>query len=82
VRASAEHRVADRGARALQAVGGTMLNPVALAIVAATFCDRAERAMGLLSTGRWASDTADRAATLFEGVDTGAAANTPHAPSS
>ncbi|SNS23701.1 drug resistance transporter, EmrB/QacA subfamily [Streptosporangium subroseum] len=31
-------------ARALQAVGGTMLNPVAMAIVATTFPDRAERA--------------------------------------
>jgi hypothetical protein len=30
--------------------------------------------LGLLSTGRWASDTAARAAALFEGVDTGAAA--------
>ena len=28
--------------------------------------------LGLLSTGRWASDTAARAATLFEGVDRGA----------
>lgn len=34
-------------ARALQAVGGTMLNPVALAIVAATFPDRAERARAI-----------------------------------
>jgi len=31
-------------------------------------------ALGLLSTGRWALDTAARAAALFEGVDTGAAA--------
>ncbi|MEV0148301.1 MULTISPECIES: DHA2 family efflux MFS transporter permease subunit [unclassified Nonomuraea] len=30
--------------------------------------------LGLLSTGRWAADTAARAATLFEGVETGAAA--------
>jgi predicted MFS family arabinose efflux permease len=28
--------------------------------------------LGLLSTGRWASDTAGRAAALFEGVDSGA----------
>jgi len=34
-------------ARALQAVGGTMLNPVALAIVAATFPDWAERARAI-----------------------------------
>jgi len=39
-------------------------------------------ALGLLSTGRWALDTAERAATLFERVDAGAAADTPHAPSS
>jgi EmrB/QacA subfamily drug resistance transporter len=31
-------------------------------------------ALGLLSTGRWAADTAARAAALFAGVDTGAAA--------
>jgi EmrB/QacA subfamily drug resistance transporter len=31
-------------------------------------------ALGLVSTGRWARDTAERAAALFEGVDTGAAA--------
>ena len=35
------------GARALQAVGGTMLNPVAMAIVATTFPDRAERARAI-----------------------------------
>lgn len=35
------------GARALQAVGGTMLNPVALAIVANTFTDAAERARAI-----------------------------------
>jgi EmrB/QacA subfamily drug resistance transporter len=35
------------GARALQAVGGTMLNPVAMAIVATTFPDRAERAKAI-----------------------------------
>jgi MFS family permease len=34
-------------ARALQAVGGTMLNPVAMAIVAATFPDPAERARAI-----------------------------------
>jgi EmrB/QacA subfamily drug resistance transporter len=34
-------------ARALQAAGGTMLNPVALAIVATTFADRAERARAI-----------------------------------
>ncbi len=34
-------------ARALQAVGGTMLNPVALAIVVTTFPDRAERARAI-----------------------------------
>ncbi|WP_433444693.1 MFS transporter [Nonomuraea sp. CA-141351] len=34
-------------ARALQAVGGTMLNPVAMAIVATTFPDRAERARAI-----------------------------------
>jgi EmrB/QacA subfamily drug resistance transporter len=34
-------------ARALQAVGGTMLNPVALAIIATTFPDRAERARAI-----------------------------------
>jgi EmrB/QacA subfamily drug resistance transporter len=34
-------------ARALQAVGGTMLNPVALAIVATTFPDPAERARAI-----------------------------------
>jgi EmrB/QacA subfamily drug resistance transporter len=34
-------------ARALQAVGGTMLNPVAMAIVANTFPDRAERARAI-----------------------------------
>jgi EmrB/QacA subfamily drug resistance transporter len=34
-------------ARALQAVGGTMLNPVALAIVATTFSDPAERARAI-----------------------------------
>jgi hypothetical protein len=28
--------------------------------------------LGLLSTGRWAKDTAKRAAALFEGVDRGA----------
>jgi len=35
------------GARAVQAVGGTMLNPVAMAIVATTFPDRAERARAI-----------------------------------
>ncbi|MEV6165988.1 MFS transporter [Streptomyces sp. NPDC052052] len=35
------------GARALQAVGGTMLNPVAMAIVATTFSDPAERARAI-----------------------------------
>ncbi|MEV4312258.1 MFS transporter [Actinocrispum sp. NPDC049592] len=34
-------------ARALQALGGTMLNPVAMAIVANTFPDRAERAKAI-----------------------------------
>src|SRR6266536_876645 len=34
-------------ARALQAVGGTMLNPVAMAIVANTFTDRVERARAI-----------------------------------
>jgi EmrB/QacA subfamily drug resistance transporter len=34
-------------ARALQAAGGTMLNPVALAIVATTFADPAERARAI-----------------------------------
>jgi EmrB/QacA subfamily drug resistance transporter len=34
-------------ARALQAVGGTMLNPVAMSIVATTFPDRAERARAI-----------------------------------
>ncbi|NUR59628.1 MAG: MFS transporter [Catenulispora sp.] len=34
-------------ARVLQAVGGTMLNPVAMAIVVATFPDRAERARAI-----------------------------------
>jgi EmrB/QacA subfamily drug resistance transporter len=34
-------------ARALQAIGGTMLNPVAMAIVATTFPDRAERARAI-----------------------------------
>jgi EmrB/QacA subfamily drug resistance transporter len=34
-------------ARALQAVGGTMLNPVALAIVVTTFPDRTERARAI-----------------------------------
>ncbi|MEV4619411.1 MFS transporter [Asanoa sp. NPDC049573] len=34
-------------ARAVQAVGGTMLNPVAMAIVATTFPDRAERARAI-----------------------------------
>jgi EmrB/QacA subfamily drug resistance transporter len=34
-------------ARALQAVGGTMLNPVAMAIVATTFPERAERARAI-----------------------------------
>ncbi|GAA3112374.1 MFS transporter [Pseudonocardia yunnanensis] len=34
-------------------------------------------AIGLLSTGRWASDTAVRAAALFEGVDNGAAVGRP-----
>jgi len=35
------------GARTLQALGGTMLNPVAMAIVATTFPDRAERARAI-----------------------------------
>ncbi|MGW1339932.1 DHA2 family efflux MFS transporter permease subunit [Kribbella sp. NPDC002412] len=35
------------GARALQAIGGTMLNPVAMAIVATTFPDRVERARAI-----------------------------------
>jgi EmrB/QacA subfamily drug resistance transporter len=34
-------------ARALQAVGGTMLNPVAMAIIATTFSDRTERARAI-----------------------------------
>ncbi|HEX4722993.1 MAG TPA: MFS transporter [Pseudonocardiaceae bacterium] len=34
-------------ARALQAVGGTMLNPVAMAIIVTTFPDRAERARAI-----------------------------------
>src|SRR3954471_22341650 len=34
-------------ARALQAVGGTMLNPVAMAIIATTFTDRVERARAI-----------------------------------
>ncbi len=34
-------------ARALQAAGGTMLNPVAMAIIATTFPDRAERARAI-----------------------------------
>lgn len=34
-------------ARALQAVGGTMLNPVAMAIIATVFPDRAERARAI-----------------------------------
>jgi len=34
-------------ARALQAVGGTMLNPVAMAIIANAFLDRAERARAI-----------------------------------
>lgn len=34
-------------ARVLQAIGGTMLNPVAMAIVAATFPDRVERARAI-----------------------------------
>jgi len=34
-------------ARALQAVGGTMLNPVAMAIIATTFADPAERARAI-----------------------------------
>jgi EmrB/QacA subfamily drug resistance transporter len=34
-------------ARAVQAVGGTMLNPVAMAIVATTFPDRSERARAI-----------------------------------
>ncbi len=35
------------GARAIQAVGGTMLNPVAMSIIANTFLDRAERARAI-----------------------------------
>ena len=34
-------------ARAVQAVGGTMLNPVAMAIIASTFTDRTERARAI-----------------------------------
>ncbi|MDT7628885.1 MAG: hypothetical protein QOI50_815, partial [Pseudonocardiales bacterium] len=34
-------------ARALQAVGGTMLNPVAMSIISNTFTDRAERAKAI-----------------------------------
>jgi EmrB/QacA subfamily drug resistance transporter len=34
-------------ARALQAVGGTMLNPVAMAIIVTTFSDRSERASAI-----------------------------------
>jgi EmrB/QacA subfamily drug resistance transporter len=34
-------------ARALQAIGGTMLNPVAMAIIATTFPDRAERSRAI-----------------------------------
>jgi EmrB/QacA subfamily drug resistance transporter len=35
------------GARVVQAIGGTMLNPVAMAIIVATFPDRAERARAI-----------------------------------
>lgn len=35
------------GARALQAVGGTMLNPVAMSIITNTFTDRVERARAI-----------------------------------
>ena len=35
--------------------------------------------LALLSTERWALDTAARAATLFEGVDAGSAAGAPRA---
>src|SRR2546430_15264888 len=35
------------GARVVQAVGGTMLNPVAMAIVANTFTDRVQRARAI-----------------------------------
>jgi EmrB/QacA subfamily drug resistance transporter len=35
------------GARALQAIGGTMLNPVAMAIIVNTFPDRADRAKAI-----------------------------------
>jgi EmrB/QacA subfamily drug resistance transporter len=38
-------------ARALQAVGGTMLNPVAMAIIATTFPDPAERARAIGAVG-------------------------------
>ena len=38
--------------------------------------------LGLLGTGRWARGTAARAAALFEGVDTGAAAGARHTVSS
>ena len=36
-------------------------------------------ALALLSTGRWARDTAARAAALFEVVDTGSPAGSPPA---
>src|SRR6202012_1391131 len=41
--------------RVLQAVGGSMLNPVAMAIVTNTFTERRERAqdIGVLGAGLW-----------------------------
>jgi Na+/melibiose symporter-like transporter len=39
-------------------------------------------ALGLLTTGRWALDTAGRAAALFEGVDAGGATTLPVVPAS
>jgi hypothetical protein len=40
--------------------------------------DHALAHLALLSTGRWALDTAARAAALFDGVDTGTAAGARH----
>jgi len=59
--------VHQRGARRVVAVAGAR---------------RRHPGHGLLSTGRWALNTNARAATCFEGVCTGAAADTRHAPSS
>jgi len=53
----AGHRLADRRARALQAVGGTMLSPVAMAIIANKFPDPAERARAIGVFG-WVSGLA------------------------